>query len=494
MLQLTRDTDVSEGIYSLAHMLGQRGSRGGSRVRRATRRLLVLVVAVAVLGGVAVAGRLAWMDGQLNSVICEGPCGPEFIAAPDGLTQTTVADSAVSSAPDLTPVDPDAVLDAVAPTLDADALGRQVGFAAAGTEPGDEIASTGDTTLVPASTTKVLTAVAALDLIPSQSRFTTSVVDGGDDRVVLVGGGDPYLTAQRDDSSTVVQRADLATLADRTADSLQQAGRDAVTVGFDDGLFTGPAASPEWEDDYVSGQVVTPISALWVDTGIAQGVRSAAPAEAAAERFADLLRSRDIDVTDGVDRVEAPDGATTLGEVRSATVAQIVETLIARSDNEAAEVMLRQAAIAAGNPASFDGGTEAVAASLSSLGVDTEGLQQFDGSGLSRRNQISPTTLVGAVRSALDTPGLAAAVDNLPLSGISGTLASRFDDRDAGLVRAKTGTLTGIHSLAGYALDADGRPVAFAIMTDRAPRDGFAATREAVEDVAAAIASCSCGT
>lgn len=476
-------------IYSLAHMERQRGSR----VRTAARRLLVLVVAVAVLGGVAVAGRLAWLDGHLNSVICDGPCGPEFIAAPEGLVQLEPAERATSSAPDLTPVDADAVLDAVSPELDDDALGR-VGFAAGGITPGDPVASAGEDVLVPASTTKLLTAVAALDLLPSQSRFTTSVVDGGDDRVVLVGGGDPYLTVQRDDDSSVVERAELVTLADRTADSLQRAGRDSVTVTFDDGLFTGPSASPEWESDYVSGQVVTPISALWVDQGISQGVRSGTPAEAAAERFADLLRSRDIDVADGVDRVEAPAGAPTLGAVRSATVAQIVETLIARSDNEAAEVMLRHAAIAAGNPATFDGGTEAVAASLSGLGVDTQGLQLFDGSGLSRRNQVSPLTLVGAVRIAVSTPGLAAAVDNLPLSGISGTLSGRFDEDAAGLVRAKTGTLTGVHSLAGYALDADGRPVVFAIMTDRADRDDFAATRDAVEDVAAAISACSCGT
>ncbi len=490
MLQLTTDTDVSEGIYSLAHMMRQRGSR----VRRAARRLLVLAVVVAVLGGVAVAGRLAWLDGRLNSVICDGSCGPEFIAAPAGLDRSAPSERAVSPAPDLSPVDPDAVLEAVGPALDDEALGRQVGFAAGGTRPGDRVAVTGDDVLVPASTTKVLTAVAALDLMPAQSRFATSVVDGGDERVVLVGGGDPYLTDQRDGSSSTVQRADLATLADRTADSLQRAGRDTVTLGFDDSLFTGPSASPAWESTYVSGQIVTPISALWVDTGISQGVRSGTPAEAAAERFADLLRSRDIDVAGGVDRVEAPDGATTLGEVRSATVAQIVETLIARSDNEAAEVMLRHAAIAAGSPATFDGGAEAVVASLGGLGIDTEGLRLFDGSGLSRGNQISPLTLVGAVRSALDTPGLAAAVDNLPLSGISGTLDDRFDDDVAGLVRAKTGTLTGIHSLAGYAIDADGRPVTFAIMVDRAPRDAFAETREAVEDVAAAIASCSCGT
>ena len=470
-------------------MDGQRGSR----VRTAARRLLVLVVTVAVLGAVAAGARVAWLDGRLNTVICDGSCGPEFIAAPEGLGRTGPATDAAPAASDLTPVDADAVLAAVAPTLDDEALGRHVGFAAGGTSPDDPLATSSDGAFAPASTTKLLTALASLLQVSPQTRFATSVVDAGDDRVVLVGGGDPYLTVQRDGDSSAVERAELVTLADRTAAALQRAGTDAVTLDFDDSLFGGPAASPEWESDYVSGQIVTPVSALWVDRGISRGLRSSTPAVTAAERFADLLRSRDIDVAEDVERVEAPNG-TTLAEVRSATVAQIVEALISRSDNEAAEVMLRQTAIAAGKPATFDGGTQAVTETLDAAGIDTEGLQLFDGSGLSRRNQISPTTLVEVVRRAVSTPGLAAAVDNLPISGVSGTLTSRFDDDAAGLVRAKTGTLTGIHSLAGYALDADGRPVAFAIMTDRAPRDGFAATREAVEDVAAAIAACSCGS
>lgn len=491
MLQLTTDRDVSEGIYSLAHMKGQRGSR----VRTAARRLLVLVMAVAVLAGVAVGGRLAWLDGRLNSVICDGSCGPQFIAAPDGLVQPGPAQDSAPAASDLSAVDADAVLEAVRPTLDDEALGGRVGFAAGGTSTDERLATSGDGAFTPASTTKLLTAVASLVQVSPQTRFTTSVVDGGDGRVVLVGGGDPYLTGQRDDDSVAVERADLTTLADRTAAALQRSGTDAVTLDFDDSLFTGPSASPEWEPDYVSGQIVTPISALWVDEGISQGVRSSTPAVAAAERFADLLRSRDIDVADSVERVERVEDSrgATLAAVRSATAAQIVEALISRSDNEAAEVMLRHTAIASGKPATFDGGTEAVVETLDGVGIDTEGLRLFDGSGLSRGNRISPTTLVGVVRYALSTPGLAAAVDNLPLSGVSGTLSGRFDDDAAGLVRAKTGTLTGIHSLAGYALDADGRPVAFAIMTDRAPRDGFAATREAVENVAAAIANCSCG-
>ena len=461
-------------------------------MRTAARRLLALVVVVAVLAAVGVTGREAWLDGRLNGIICGGDCGPEFITAPDGLAAAAPARPAPPPT-ESTAVDPDAVLAAVADELDADALGPHVGFAAASVDPDGPVVTRGDGTFVPASTTKLLTALAASHRIPAGTRFTTSVVDAGDDGVVLVGGGDPYLTLKRDGESSTVQRAALADLADDTAEALRSAGRDAVAVGFDDGLFAGPSINPDWESDYVPGQVVTPITALWVDQGIRDGARDRRPAVAAGERFADLLRSRGIEVTGDVERVDAPAGAPDLAVARSATAAQIIEMLIRVSDNEAAEVMLRHVALATGAPATFAGGAGAVVEALDDLGVDTDGLQLFDGSGLSRRNQISPTTLVEVVRRGLSTPGAAAVVDDLPVSGFSGSLSSRFARADAGLVQAKTGTLTGIRSLAGYAIDADGRPVVFAVMIDRVDRAQTFASQLALDDVAAAIVDCSCG-
>ena len=95
--------------------------------------------------------------------------------------------------------------------------------------------------------------------------------------------------------------------------------------GYDASLFSGPSASPAWEDSYVPGQVVTPVSALWADRGIRDGIRSGDPARAAADRFADLLQDAGVDV-DGEPRADpAPDDPTTaqrrpLATVSSATV------------------------------------------------------------------------------------------------------------------------------------------------------------------------------
>ena len=115
-----------------------------------------------------------------------------------------------------------------------------------------------------------------------------------------------------------------------------------------------------------------------------------------------------------------------------------------------------------------------------------------DGSGLSRRNRISPATLVETVRVAASTPRTSGLLADLPVSGFTGTLVGRFAELESrsGTVRAKTGTLTGVHSLAGYALDADGRPVVFAVMADRTDKAAPLEAQAALDRVAAAIAGC----
>ncbi len=480
-------------VYSLAHVADARASRVPSWWRRSATRLLVSVVAVLVVVALAVGARWAWQDGQLNGVICGGDCGPDYVVAPDGLAVSAPALAATSPPSTVTPIDSDAVVSAVDVLLSDSLLGPSVGFAAAAPDPGAPISTAGQTgVFTPASTTKLLTGYAALATIDPQTRFTTSVVMAGDG-VVLIGGGDPYLTARRDKNSSRVERADLESLAEKTAAALQDAGRASVRLGFDDALFTGPSISPGWEDSYIPNNIVTPVSALWVDQGLKDGVRAQDPAQAAANRFAQLVRDAGVDVTGTVGRTAAPAGAAPLASVRSATVEQIVGALIRTSNNQTAEVMLRHVAIAGDRPGSFEEGASAVSAALEAADIDTTGLVLMDGSGLSRRNRISPTTLVDVVQASLSTPRGAAVVDDLPLSGFSGTLADRFDRAAHGLIRAKTGTLSGVHSLAGYALDADGRPVVFAVMSDDADPVKSLAAQASIDDIAAAIAACSCG-
>lgn len=455
---------------------------------------LTLAVPVVVLALLVALGVSAWGRGDLNRFICDGGCGPSNVIAPAGLPPVPEPASASPTVGDAGPIDPARLAAVVGPELDDAVLGPRVGFAAASPD-GTELFASGSKAYAPASTTKVLTAFAALTTIDPGTRFTTRVVRSADG-IVLVGGGDPYLSTKRAGrNADRVFQADLTTLARRTASALKKTGTTTVTLGYDASLFTGPAASPAWEPSYLTGNIVTPVSALWADQGVTDGIHDLEPARAAARTFARLLADRGISVGGSPAASAAGADAVTVAEVRSATIEQIVETLIRVSDNQAAEVVLRHVAIAAGRPASFEGGTAAVVAALQAAGVDTTGLRLNDGSGLSRDNRVAPRTLVQTLGAALRAPRASGLVADLPVSGFTGTLVTRFADLAAarGAVRAKTGTLTGIHSLAGYATDAEGRPVLFAVMTDRADDDQPLQAQAALDRVAAAIATCSCG-
>ncbi|MET1134023.1 MAG: D-alanyl-D-alanine carboxypeptidase/D-alanyl-D-alanine-endopeptidase [Aeromicrobium sp.] len=428
-----------------------------------------------------------YVRGDLNPIVCDGPCGPEYVTPPTGLAASSPGSdraTGVGSAP----VDAAALAAAVKAPLASDALGGRTSLVALDARDGTALAESGDGAHVPASTTKVLTAVAALDRLGPDATFTTSVVRDGD-RLVLVGGGDPYLTDTRPKRSAT-ERADLATLAAATA---RKVGSAQVALGYDVSLFSGPSVSPAWEKGYVGG-VVAPVSPLWIDRGRVGAARSTEPAADAARRFAELLRAKGVDVRGEPSRVEAPVGATRVAQARSARLSRIVERFLADSDNEVAEVLLRQAAIKGGQPGSFAGGTKVVAEVLANAGVSTDGLVLNDGSGLSRKNRISAATLAETMVEASSTPRLAPVLSGLPVGGFSGTLENRYERSDArGLVRAKTGTLTGVHSLAGIVTLAGGRPVAFAVMADDTEQVNPFVTQAALDRVAASMAACACG-
>ncbi|MET0951954.1 MAG: D-alanyl-D-alanine carboxypeptidase/D-alanyl-D-alanine-endopeptidase [Aeromicrobium sp.] len=454
-----------------------------------------LAVPVVVVGLVIALAVTLWGRGDLNRLICDGDCGPSNVIAPRELAiDSSPGSYALAKTTSTGPVDPARLAAAVRPELDSPVLGSHVGFAAVAAD-GTELASSGTGAYAPASTTKVLTSFAALTMIDPQTRFTTEVVRS-EDGIVLVGGGDPYLTAApAAKGEDRVFQADLTSLARRTAKALKRAGDTDITLDYDAGLFTGPSASPAWEASYVRQNITSRVSALWADQGVVGGMRSRNPAESAAQKFETLLTARGIDVAGSPRSVAADPDDRTLARVRSATLAQIVERLIRVSDNEAAEVVLRHVAIADDEPASFEGGATAVRSALEAADIDTAGLLLHDGSGLSRRNRIAPVTLARTLQVASGSPRASGLLADLPVSGFTGTLEDRFGQLTSALgkVRAKTGTLSGIHSLAGYATDARGRPVVFAVMADRSDKGQPFAAQAALDDVAAAIAACRCG-
>jgi D-alanyl-D-alanine carboxypeptidase/D-alanyl-D-alanine-endopeptidase (penicillin-binding protein 4) len=217
------------------------------------------------------------------------------------------------------------------------------------------------------------------------------------------------------------------------------------------------------------------------------------PALAAGRSFARLLAAHGVTVGPNIGRTAAPADAPVLAVAASPTVGVMVQTALQNSDNDLAEALLRDAAIGAGEPASFAGGTTAVTHTLSTLGVPAQGMVLQDGSGLSRGDRIAPASLAALLRVAADGthPVLAPLVDGLPVAGFTGTLALRYNTglsrSGAGVVRAKTGTLTGVSSLAGITSVA-GRPVVFAAMSDRVPTGATLQARDDLDSFAALLA------
>jgi D-alanyl-D-alanine carboxypeptidase/D-alanyl-D-alanine-endopeptidase (penicillin-binding protein 4) len=348
---------------------------------------------------------------------------------------------------------------------------------------------------IPASVAKLATGAAALTALDPQSRLRTTVVRGSaPGEVVLVGGGDTTLTTARPRRGGYPVRSGLVELADATAVALRAAGTSPVVLHVDDGLFSDPAVSPDWPSTYVGSGVVSPVSALSVDAGRVRpsaDAREPDPALAAGRALARLLQKRGVAVEGEVARAVPPPDAEELAAVSSPTVAELVELMLTTSDNDLAESLLRLVAVAAGGAGTFADGTAEVTQRVSDLGVPTGGMKLLDGSGLARGSVIAPDTLARLLAAAADGshPELDHLLTGLPVGGFSGTLWDRFGAGEpgtaAGLVRAKTGTLTGVSTLAGSA-SVDGRPVVFVVMSDAVPGDTIAA-RNALDRFAAIL-------
>ncbi|WP_166352312.1 D-alanyl-D-alanine carboxypeptidase/D-alanyl-D-alanine endopeptidase [Phytoactinopolyspora limicola] len=453
--------------------------------------------------------RLLWAAGGVVAVgaaVGAGVLGPDLLAS-----EPAVKVAGVLSLPGIDPGWPaaDVVLSAaradgdpvddVAGRIDvlagAAELGGHVGVAVAELGSGEVVyESNVSDGFIPASTMKILTSVAALDVLGPDHQFVTGVVmgDGGSAEaadITLVGGGDPMLASSAD-AATVPGAASLDQLAAATAEVLAAEGIDAVRLSFDDALFTGPAIDPDWRSTYVPNGVVAPVSALSVDGGRRDpGLRQRAddPAQAAAQVFAGALEDEGIEILDDPRRASAADDAPELVAASSPPLSTIVEYVMRTSDNDAAEHLHRHVALGSGRDGSSAEAAAATEDVLAGLGIELAGVDIRDGSGLARGNSVTAGALVAALEVAadVDRPDLRPVLGGLPVAGFTGTLAERAADGGAGYVRAKTGTLTGVHSLAGIAAGADGPAYAFAVLADDAS-DALAA-RAALDRLAAGL-------
>ena len=188
--------------------------------------------------------------------------------------------------------------------------------------------------------------------------------------------------------------------------------------------------------------------------------------------------------------------ATEIARVESPPVADIVQRMLTESENNFAEALAHLTGAKLVGKPTFEGGAEATEKELADLGMDTAGLSLADGSGLSGQNKV-PARLLAAVLSdvvmAVD-PDLTPIGPGLAVAGLTGTLAGRFNTAATrpgrGVVHAKTGTLTGVASLAGTVLDADGRVLVFALMANNVK--SLASARDTMDRIASRLATCGC--
>jgi D-alanyl-D-alanine carboxypeptidase/D-alanyl-D-alanine-endopeptidase (penicillin-binding protein 4) len=392
---------------------------------------------------------------------------------------------------------------ALAAALAAPGLGSSVGLTIRDASTGAHLLDiSAQVPRTPASTAKLLTATAIMTTFDPARTFSTRAVRGaGANDVILVAGGDTLLSPGQGNPAAVAGRAGLADLAAQTAKALKAQGVTSVRLHLDDRYAMGAEYAPGWFAADINAGVTGPVAMLGLSTQRPAPNKAAPidPALSTARAFGRALTDQGVTVAQAIGRAASPEGAPDLGVVQSAPVAAVMALAMGDSDNALTESLARQGAVQAGRPTSFAAVAAWVKETVASRGVDMHGVTLIDTSGLSGGTRIPARALgdVLALAAGGKNPALQGVVAQLPVAGLTGTLAERFVKGSthpaAGIVRAKTGTLTGASSLAGTVVDKDGRLLTFAILADKVrPEVGTLTARAALDRIVATLAACGC--
>lgn len=350
-----------------------------------------------------------------------------------------------------------------------------------------------DTALTPASTAKVLSAFAVANTIEPGTRFATTVVADGD-HAVLVAGGDTVLAPGKGDPDEIVGHAGVGDLAAQVAAKLKKQGRTSVTLDLDTSYAPGPLSVATWDPEYLVQGFTTRIAMLGLSTERSHPPEPAAPDpnQSVLNTLIKELKKRGITAQKG-DDVDAPKGAEVLGKVESAPVEDVLGQAMRDSDNGMIESLSRQAAFVAGVPGDEKSVTKFVLDTVEEHGIGVDGAKLADTSGLSDGTAFS-TRLLGEVIAAGSTGKnrpMQGVLAHESVSGYNGTLHDRYwvdsNHSAAGKVRAKTGSLPEVSSLAGTVITDSGRLLVFAIITNGDVPDGVWGNRVGIDNVVAAL-------
>lgn len=360
-----------------------------------------------------------------------------------------------------------------------------------------------DTEREPASTTKTLTAFAAVHTLEMSGTLDTEVYLTHADTsptIVLQGHGDMLLGEGQNDPSHINGRAGLATLAQNTAQSLRQRGIDQVALAVDDSLFGDDNTSTALEQNNDGDAMYTPLSSMAVDGGRMRYGLTADPdaftdyptlsrttASDAAQTFRSLLTQQGITVTDSSD-TSGTEASARIAKVSSAPLNEVMAFMLRHSDNTLAELFARLTALKLGLGNSMDADIQAVVQVLRANDIPTDGLHLTSCSGLAAGTRLRIPTLLAVQRSlvGLDDGG-AAEIEGLSVPGLTGTARNRAANDDIkGLARVKTGSLGGVRALVGNVSREHGGVLLFAVIVNDSSDE--LAANNAIDDFMAGLA------
>jgi D-alanyl-D-alanine carboxypeptidase/D-alanyl-D-alanine-endopeptidase (penicillin-binding protein 4) len=342
---------------------------------------------------------------------------------------------------------------------------------------------------IPASTQKLITSAGALTTLGPDFRFPTRIytsagarLEGGTLRgpLYMQGGGDPVL------ATGAYARAELggrATLLATLARPLKKRGirRVAGPIVADESIFDRRRTGRGWLAYYTLYS--PPLSGLPTNqayAGNGQARYSPNPAKASGQRLRAALQGVGVAQGGDIRTGRTPTRGRLLATARSPRLGVIAGTMNRASDNHIAETLLKGVGAHTGGRGTSAAGARAISARLRTLGILGKGDRIVDGSGLSRDNRLSAASLARLVAAAdRDRTWGRALISSLPRGG-EGTLRRRFTGSARKRVRAKTGYINGVSTLAGRVISRRGAHYAFALMMNDPDIGGAQATQNRI--------------
>jgi len=320
---------------------------------------------------------------------------------------------------------------------------------------------------------KLLTAAVALDVIKPDTVFSTKLLGVVEGSVVrgdlwLVGSGDPLLST-RDYPPTEKYPTLTPTYVEGLVESLVASGIKSIqgSVIGDESLYDRERYSPNWGDG-IRGTEAGPLGALMINDANTSDspVKLANPAFAAAKEFTRLLKESGIFVKGSPDIDTAPPDTPQIAKIDSVPLRDIVAEMLTNSDNNTAELLLKEIGRVSQGAATRLAGLQVVANKIVEWQLPSAGVALGDGSGLDRSTQLTCNLLTSLLQRAGADSDL---VKGMSIAGSIGTLRENFITGPAlNVLRGKTGTLTGVKALSGVFPFSDDHATVFTLLLNGA--------------------------